>query len=117
MLLRTPESAIGAPNVYERAGFPGARGVSSANVTPGEIELPSHTAKLKRNAWRSAIHTISPGRHPDKRSAEGSAVALHHISVLHIRCTIAAMHDHCYFTYIMATRSHTLYVGVTSNLK
>jgi putative endonuclease len=28
-----------------------------------------------------------------------------------------AMHEGCYFTYIMASRSHTLYVGVTGNLR
>ena len=27
------------------------------------------------------------------------------------------MHDRCYFTYIMASRSHTLYVGVTGSLQ
>jgi putative endonuclease len=27
------------------------------------------------------------------------------------------MNEGCYFTYIMASRSHTLYVGVTSNLQ
>jgi predicted GIY-YIG superfamily endonuclease len=27
---------------------------------------------------------------------------------------IPPMHDHSYFTYIMASRSHTLYIGVTS---
>ena len=26
------------------------------------------------------------------------------------------MHEHSYFTYIMASRSHTLYIGVTSDL-
>jgi len=26
------------------------------------------------------------------------------------------MPDHCYFTYIMASRSHTLYIGVTGDL-
>jgi putative endonuclease len=26
------------------------------------------------------------------------------------------MHEHCYFTYIMASRSRTLYVGVTGDL-
>ena len=27
------------------------------------------------------------------------------------------MQEHCYFTYIMASRSHTLYIGVTGNLR
>src|ERR1035438_3949512 len=27
-----------------------------------------------------------------------------------------SMHEHSYFTYIMASRSHTLYIGVTSDL-
>jgi len=27
------------------------------------------------------------------------------------------MHEACYFTYIMASRSHTLYVGVTGDLR
>jgi putative endonuclease len=27
------------------------------------------------------------------------------------------MNDHSYFTYIMASRSHTLYIGVTGNLR
>jgi putative endonuclease len=27
------------------------------------------------------------------------------------------MHEHSYFTYIVASRSHTLYIGVTSDLK
>ena len=27
------------------------------------------------------------------------------------------MQDHSYFTYIMASRSHTLYIGVTSDLR
>ena len=27
------------------------------------------------------------------------------------------MNEGCYFTYIMASRSHTLYVGVTGNLR
>jgi putative endonuclease len=27
-----------------------------------------------------------------------------------------AMHEGCYFTYILASRSHVLYIGVTSNL-
>ena len=26
------------------------------------------------------------------------------------------MHEHSYFTYIMASRSHTFYIGVTSDL-
>jgi putative endonuclease len=26
------------------------------------------------------------------------------------------MREHCYFTYIMASRSHTLYIGVTGDL-
>lgn len=27
------------------------------------------------------------------------------------------MHEGCYFTYIMASRSHTLYIGVTGDLR
>ena len=26
------------------------------------------------------------------------------------------MHEGCYFTYMMATRSHTLYIGMTGDL-
>jgi putative endonuclease len=26
------------------------------------------------------------------------------------------MHEHCYFTYIMASRSHTLYIGISGDL-
>lgn len=31
-------------------------------------------------------------------------------------CTMQAMHEGSYFTYIMASRSHTLYIGVTGDL-
>jgi putative endonuclease len=30
---------------------------------------------------------------------------------------MATMREHIYFTYIVASRSHTLYIGVTGNLR
>ena len=39
-----------------------------------------------------------------------------HSQLSHEQITMPPMHEHSYFTYIMASRSHTLHIGVTSDL-
>jgi hypothetical protein len=55
--------------------------------------------------------------HPEERSDEGSAVVLHHSWLPAHQRTMDHMHGDGYFTYIMASRSRTLYVGVTRDLR
>lgn len=55
--------------------------------------------------------------HPEERSEEVSAVVLS-VTAYRIACRYhAAMHEGSYFTDIMASRSRTLYIGVTGNLQ
>ena len=60
---------------------------------------------------------LTLGCHPER--SEGSAFAfraLHHRMVSHLCNTMRVMHEGSYFVYIMASRSRTLYIGVTGNL-
>src|SRR4051794_40085590 len=50
-----------------------------------------------------------------KRSRNTCGCRCHSTQLLH-RSNIHAVNDRVYFTYIVASRSHTLYVGVTGNL-
>ncbi len=52
--------------------------------------------------------------HPER--SEGSAVACHRIDYARWS-SMHAMHEGSYFTYIMASRSHTLYIGITRDLQ
>ena len=59
------------------------------------------------------------GCHPEEvatRPTKDLAVVLHHSSLPPIRITLGAMQRACSFTYIMASRSRTLYIGVTGDL-
>jgi predicted GIY-YIG superfamily endonuclease len=55
------------------------------------------------------------GCHPER--SEGSAVALASQPTRSEQTMMPPMREHSYFTYILASRSHTLYIGVTSDLR
>ena len=63
---------------------------------------------------RGYLETTSEICHPER--SEGSAVVLAVTANPSMSGYDAFMHDGSYFTYIMASRSHTLYIGVTGNL-
>jgi putative endonuclease len=59
---------------------------------------------------------LSAGRRSD-RSRKICGCLSHHRPALNVSGIIPAMHEGSYSTYIMASRSHTLYIGVTGNLQ
>jgi len=52
----------------------------------------------------------------ERSEREGSAVVLRHCVARALSGTMRGMHEGSYFTYMMASRSRTLYIGVTGNL-